>query len=236
MNNFNGLTENIFFENILNYNITYNYQTSFNTPNNYEPTILQSNLIIIDDTLSQLQDDIQDIMFYVNELEYIQEYSRQIVYDRVKYNNNLNYNMCVICQDNFSENESHVIPGLISRMHRAKFENKDKFEVWGTGTPLREFLFIDDLASAIEFIIVNNVDPGLYNIGSNQEVTIKSLVENVKDVVNFPGEIVFDQTKPDGNPRKLLDSSKFTNFGWKPAVDLTEGLKITYDWFLENIA
>lgn len=105
MNNFNGLTENIFFENILNYNITYNYQTSFNTPNNYEPTILQSNLIIIDDTLSQLQDDIQDIMFYVNELEYIQEYSRQIVYDRVKYNNNLNYNMCVICQDNFSENE-----------------------------------------------------------------------------------------------------------------------------------
>lgn len=137
--------------------------------------------------------------------------------------------------DNFSENESHVIPGLISRMHRAKFENKDKFEVWGTGTPLREFLFIDDLASAIEFIIVNNVDPGLYNIGSNQEVTIKSLVENVKDVVNFPGEIVFDETKPDGNPRKLLDSSKFTNFGWKPAVDLTEGLKITYDWFLENI-
>ena len=138
--------------------------------------------------------------------------------------------------DNFSENESHVIPGLISRMHRAKFENKDKFEVWGTGTPLREFLFIDDLASAIEFIIVNNVDPGLYNIGSNQEVTIKSLVENVKDVVNFPGEIVFDETKPDGNPRKLLDSSKFTNFGWKPAVDLTEGLKTTYDWFLENIA
>ena len=138
--------------------------------------------------------------------------------------------------DNFSENESHVIPGLISRMHRAKFENKDKFEVWGTGTPLREFLFIDDLASAIEFIIVNNVDPGLYNIGSNQEVTIKSLVENVKDVINFPGEIVFDETKPDGNPRKLLDSSKFTNFGWKPAVDLTEGLKITYDWFLENIA
>ena len=138
--------------------------------------------------------------------------------------------------DNFSENESHVIPGLISRMHRAKFENKDKFEVWGTGTPLREFLFIDDLASAIKFTIVNNVDPGLYNIGSNQEVTIKSLVENVKDVVNFPGEIVFDETKPDGNPRKLLDSSKFTNFGWKPAVDLTEGLKITYDWFLENIA
>ena len=137
--------------------------------------------------------------------------------------------------DNFSENESHVIPGLISRMHRAKVENKEKFEVWGTGRPLREFLFIDDLASAIEFIIVNNIDPGLYNIGSNEEVTIKGLVESIKNVIEFPGEIVFDETKPDGNPRKLLDSTKFTNHGWKPSISLPKGLKITYDWFLENI-
>ncbi len=137
--------------------------------------------------------------------------------------------------DNFSENESHVIPGLISRMHKAKVENKEKFEVWGTGRPLREFLFIDDFASAIEFIIVNNVDPGLYNIGSNEEVTIKALVESVKDVIEFPGEIVFDETKPDGNPRKLLDSTKFTNHGWRPSISLSKGLKITYGWFLENI-
>ena len=137
--------------------------------------------------------------------------------------------------DNFSENESHVIPGLISRMHRAKVEKKEKFEVWGTGTPLREFLFIDDLASAIKFIIENNIDPGLYNIGSNEEVTIKGLVESIKNVIEFPGEIVFDESKPDGNPRKLLDSTKFTNHGWTPSIGLSEGLKITYNWFLENI-
>ena len=137
--------------------------------------------------------------------------------------------------DNFSENESHVIPGLISRMHRAKIEKKDKFEVWGTGKPLREFLYVDDLASAIEFTIVNEINPGLYNIGSSEEVTIKSLVENINSVIKFPGEIIFDETKPDGNPRKLLDSSKFNNLGWKPAVDLSKGLTTTYDWYLNNI-
>ena len=136
--------------------------------------------------------------------------------------------------DNFSENESHVIPGLISRMHRAKIENKEKFEVWGTGSPLREFLYTDDLAKAIEFTIINNVDPGIYNIGSNEEVTIKSLVENIKKVIQYPGEIVFDDSKPDGNPRKLLDSTKFRSLGWKPTVKLSAGLKITYEWFLNN--
>ena len=137
--------------------------------------------------------------------------------------------------DNFSENESHVIPGLISRMHRAKIEKKDKFEVWGTGKPLREFLYVDDLATAIEFTIVNDINPGLYNIGSSEEVTIKSLVDNINSVIKFPGEIIFDETKPDGNPRKLLDSSKFNNLGWKPAVDLSKGLTTTYDWYLNNI-
>ncbi len=136
--------------------------------------------------------------------------------------------------DNFSENESHVIPGLISRMHRAKIENKEKFEVWGTGSPLREFLYTDDLAKAIEFTIINNVDPGIYNVGSNEEVTIKSLVENIKKVIQYPGEIVFDDSKPDGNPRKLLDSTKFRSLGWKPTVKLSAGLKITYEWFLNN--
>lgn len=136
--------------------------------------------------------------------------------------------------DNFSENESHVIPGLISRMHRAKIENKEKFEVWGTGSPLREFLYTDDLAKAIEFTIINNVDPGIYNVGSNEEITIKSLVETIKNVIQYPGEIVFDNSKPDGNPRKLLDSTKFRSLGWKPTVKLSEGLKITYEWFLNN--
>ena len=110
-----------------------------------------------------------------------------------------------------------------------------KITLLGTGKPIREFIHSDDLASAIEFIIINNIDPGLYNIGSNEEVTIKALVESIKNVIQFPGEIVFDETKPDGNPRKLLDSTKFTNHGWKPSISLPKGLEITYDWFLENI-
>ncbi len=136
--------------------------------------------------------------------------------------------------DNFSENESHVIPGLISRMHRAKIENKEEFKVWGTGTPLREFLFVDDLGKAIEFMILENVKPDLYNVGSNEEITIKALVEKIKDVIEFSGEIVYDDTKPDGNPRKLLDSTKINSLGWKPSISLQKGLKITYDWFLNN--
>tara|TARA_Y100000992_G_scaffold300555_1_gene269437 strand:- start:386 stop:1273 length:888 start_codon:yes stop_codon:yes gene_type:complete len=136
--------------------------------------------------------------------------------------------------DNFSENESHVIPGLISRMHRAKIENKEEFKVWGTGTPLREFLFVDDLGTAIEFMILENVKPDLYNVGSNEEITIKALVEKIKDVIEFSGEIIYDDTKPDGNPRKLLDSTKINSLGWKPSISLQKGLKITYDWFLNN--
>ncbi len=136
--------------------------------------------------------------------------------------------------DNFSENESHVIPGLISRMHRAKTENKEEFKVWGTGTPLREFLFVDDLAKAIEFMILENVKPDLYNIGSNEEITIKALVEKIKNVIEYSGEIIFDDTKPDGNPRKLLDSTKVNALGWKPSIGLEQGLKITYKWFLDN--
>ncbi len=136
--------------------------------------------------------------------------------------------------DNFSENESHVIPGLISRMHRAKTENKEEFKVWGTGTPLREFLFVDDLAKAIEFMILENVKPDLYNIGSNEEITIKDLVEKIKNVIEYSGEIIFDDTKPDGNPRKLLDSTKVNALGWKPSIGLEQGLKITYKWFIDN--
>ena len=136
--------------------------------------------------------------------------------------------------DNFSENESHVIPGLISRMHRAKKENKEEFKVWGTGTPLREFMFVDDLAKAIEFMILENVKPDLYNIGSNEEITIKDLVEKIKNVIEYSGEIIFDDTKPDGNPRKLLDSTKVNALGWKPSIGLEHGLKITYKWFLDN--
>lgn len=136
--------------------------------------------------------------------------------------------------DNFSPDESHVIPGLIHRMHRAKINNEKEFAVWGTGTPLREFLFVDDLSNAIQFFIENEVDEGLYNIGSNEEVSIKDLVSLIKKIVGYDGELVYDKTKPDGNPRKLLDSSKITNLGWQPKIKLPNGLKISYEWYLNN--
>ena len=136
--------------------------------------------------------------------------------------------------DNFSPNESHVIPGLIHRMHLARINNEKEFTVWGTGSPLREFLFVDDLSNAIQFFIENNVDEGLYNIGSNNEIKIKDLVLLIKNIVKYEGEIVYDKTKPDGNPRKLLDSSKIKKLGWEPKIKLPNGLKISYDWYLKN--
>jgi len=138
--------------------------------------------------------------------------------------------------DNFSENESHVIPGLIHRMHQSKTNNEEIFSVWGTGKPLREFLFVDDLAYAILFLIENNVYEGLYNIGSNEEVSIKKLVNVIRDIVGYKGKLIFDESKPDGNPRKLLDSSKLNQLGWYPKTKLSEGLKVSYDWYLKYIA
>lgn len=137
--------------------------------------------------------------------------------------------------DNFSEMDSHVIPGLISRMHRAKTENQNEFKIWGSGQPLREFLHVDDLASSIMFIIENKINNDLINIGSGQEVTILDLAKKIKKIVNFNGELIFDSSKPDGNPRKLLDSSLINSLGWYPEIKLEEGLKKTYDWYLENL-
>jgi len=137
--------------------------------------------------------------------------------------------------DNFSPDESHVIPGLIHRMHHAKINSEEEFLVWGTGSPLREFLFVDDLSNAIKFFIENDTEEGLYNIGSNEEITIKDLVLILKNIVGYEGKIIYDKTKPDGNPRKLLDSSKIKNLGWKPKTKLPNGLKITYKWYLKNI-
>jgi len=137
--------------------------------------------------------------------------------------------------DNFSKTESHVIPGLISRMHESKINNNEDFKIWGTGTPLREFLFVEDLAKAIEFVIVNEIETNILNIGSNEEISIFELASIVKKVTGFRGNLDFDGSKPDGNPRKLLDSSKIFNLGWKPKTDLNEGIKITYDWYLRNV-
>jgi len=137
--------------------------------------------------------------------------------------------------DNFSENESHVIPGLIARMHKAKLKKDDTFNIWGTGEPLREFLYAEDLAEAIDFVIQNDINEKLLNVGSGKEITIKNLSNLIKEIVGFEGKLNFDSSKPDGNPRKLLDSSKIFNLGWEPKIDLNIGLDTTYKWYLESL-
>jgi len=137
--------------------------------------------------------------------------------------------------DNFSENESHVIPGLIARMHKAKLKKDDTFNIWGTGEPLREFLYAEDLAEAIDFVIQNDINEKLLNVGSGKEITIKNLANLIKEIVGFEGKLNFDSSKPDGNPRKLLDSSKLFNLGWEPKIELNIGLDTTYKWYLESL-
>ena len=111
-----------------------------------------------------------------------------------------------------------------------------EFKIWGTGEPKREFLYAEDLAEAINFVISNEISEELLNVGSNEEVTIKQLAEIIRDNMQYEGSLTFDTTKPDGNPRKLLDSTKIFELGWKPKIKLEEGIEKTYKWFLENIA
>jgi GDP-L-fucose synthase len=138
--------------------------------------------------------------------------------------------------DSFSEVNSHVIPGLIYRMNASKINTEEKFKVWGTGNPLREFLYVDDLADAINFIIQNNIEEEILNVGSGEEVSIGNLVKKVKEIINYEGELYFDSSIPDGNPRKLLDSSKINSLGWQSKIGLDDGLVNTYDWFKKNIS
>ncbi len=138
--------------------------------------------------------------------------------------------------DNFSENDSHVIPGLIFRMHNAKINNEESFSIWGSGKPLREFLYVDDLSEAIKLIIDKDIDQQILNVGSSQEISIIDLAKLIMKVVCYDGELTFDSTKPDGNPRKLLDSSKMFSYGWEPNTQLEDGIRLSYDWFLKNSA
>ena len=136
--------------------------------------------------------------------------------------------------DRFSENDSHVIPGLIFRMHLAKLKKDQSFEIWGSGKPKREFMYVDDLSESINFIIENNVNVNLLNIGSGYEITIKELALKIKDIVGFSGEVSFNTSMPDGIERKFLNSNKIMNLGWSPKIRLEEGLIKTYNWFQKN--
>ena len=136
--------------------------------------------------------------------------------------------------DNFHPTNSHVIPGLISKFHNGKINNQETVQIWGDGSPLREFLYVDDLSNAISYIIENDIKNSLMNVGSSEEVSILGLAETIKDVVGFEGVIAFDKTKPNGNNKKLLDSSLINSFGWRPKIGLNEGLHKTYSWYLKN--
>ncbi len=136
--------------------------------------------------------------------------------------------------DNFDLNNSHVIPALLRKFHEAILEGRDEVVIWGSGTPRREFLYIDDLADALLFLMNNFSDSTHINVGVGDDVSITELAEIIKDITGFKGRIVYDKTKPDGTPRKLLDVSRLFSLGWRPKYSLEEGLKLTYNWFKEN--
>ncbi|OXX82704.1 GDP-fucose synthetase [Paraclostridium benzoelyticum] len=136
--------------------------------------------------------------------------------------------------DNFDLKNSHVLPALIRKFHEAKINNSEFVEVWGTGTPLREFLYVDDMADACVFLMEHYDGEQHVNIGTGEEVSIRQLAETVKDVVGFEGELVFNADMPDGTPRKLTTVNKLHCLGWKHKVSLNEGIKLAYTWFLEN--
>jgi len=137
--------------------------------------------------------------------------------------------------DNFDLNNSHVLPALIRKFHTAKVTNEPQVVCWGTGSPMREFLYVDDLANACVFLMNNYNEDSHINVGYGQDITIKEAVESVCDVVGYNGEVVWDNTKPDGTPRKVMDSSRIFEMGWKPSMSLKDGLEKTYFWFKNNV-
>ena len=136
--------------------------------------------------------------------------------------------------DNFNLHTSHVLPALMRKLHEAKIYEKEFVEIWGTGTPRREFLFIDDLADACIFLMNNYNESEIINIGTGKDISILELALLLKDMIGFNGDIIFNNTKPDGTPRKLLDVSKLKNLGWECKTTLKEGIKLTYKWFIDN--
>lgn len=137
--------------------------------------------------------------------------------------------------DNYDLKGSHVLPAMIRKFHEAKLNNVPTVKLWGTGTPLREFLYVDDMADACVFLLENYSGEQHVNIGTGKEITIKQLAELVKDVVGYQGEIIWNSEMPDGTPRKLTDVTKLHAMGWTHKIELEEGVKMAYDWFRENV-
>jgi GDP-L-fucose synthase len=136
--------------------------------------------------------------------------------------------------DNFDPEKSHVLPALIRKVHEAKVKNRREVTIWGTGTPRREFLHADDLADALRFLLENYDSPEIVNVGYGEDVTIHDLVQIIARVVGFEIEILYDTSKPDGTPRKLLDSTRLQALGWKPRISLKDGILQTYHWLLQS--
>ena len=137
--------------------------------------------------------------------------------------------------DNFDLTSSHVLPAMIRKFHEAKENDNSPVTLWGSGTPMREFLFVDDLAQAVTYALENKLSEHLYNVGTGVDITIKKLAETIQKITGHQGQINWDSSKPDGTPRKLMDVSKMNELGWKHEVDLEEGIQKTYEWFLNNI-
>jgi GDP-L-fucose synthase len=138
--------------------------------------------------------------------------------------------------DNFDLQNSHVLPALIRRFHEAKLRGDATISIWGTGTPRREFLHVEDLADAVVHLLKTYDEEPIVNIGWGEDVTIRELAETVASVAGFQGELVFDTTKPDGTPRKLLDTSRLSSLGWKPKITLRAGIEGVYEWFKQHVA
>jgi GDP-L-fucose synthase len=136
--------------------------------------------------------------------------------------------------DNFDLQTSHVLPAMLRKFHEAKL-NRAPVKLWGSGTPMREFLFVDDMAEAVVYALENKLPEYLYNVGSGKDITIKELAETIQKVTGHEGEIIWDSEKPDGTPRKLMDVSKMKEMGWSYSTELEEGIEKTYAWFLDNI-
>lgn len=137
--------------------------------------------------------------------------------------------------DNFDLNDSHVLPALVRKFHDAKIAGDSEVNIWGSGTPRREFLHVDDLADACLFLLENYDDAMTINVGTGEDVTIKELAELVRDIIHPQANLAFDASKPDGTPRKLLDVTRLHNLGWKHRTRLADGVRKTYDWFLANL-